>query len=128
VRAIRPRLTPGAQTALVRAYKRLRAEDATPGAASAYRITVRQLEALIRLSEAMARVYASKTIEAGHVREVGLAGFLGQMGNCGFHTWATQGCLISSGMHVHVMHLCAVDADLTNSHVYVSACSCQWNM
>ncbi len=59
-----------AQSARVTAYKRLRSEDATPGSASAYRITVRQLEALVRLSEAMARVYCSPRVETSHVREV----------------------------------------------------------
>jgi len=58
-----------AQTALVRSYKRLRSEDAVPGSQSAYRITVRQLEALVRLSEATARVYCSKTVEVPHVAE-----------------------------------------------------------
>ena len=34
----------------VRAYKELRSEDAAPGSGSSYRITVRQLEALVRPS------------------------------------------------------------------------------
>jgi DNA replication licensing factor MCM6 len=38
-----------------------------PGSASAYRITVRQLEALVRLSEAMARAHCSPTISPAHV-------------------------------------------------------------
>ncbi len=59
-----------AQEALVKAYIRLRGEDAVPGSASAYRITVRQLEALVRLSEAMARAYCCDTIRVAHVREV----------------------------------------------------------
>ncbi len=69
-RAIKPILTTRAQAALVQSYKRLRGEDAVPGSQSAYRITVRQLEALVRLSEAMARVYCSKTVEVPHVQEV----------------------------------------------------------
>jgi len=52
----------------VRAYKELRLEDAAPGSGSAYRITVRQLEALVRLSEAMARVYCDPVIAPHHVQ------------------------------------------------------------
>ena len=51
-------------------YKELRGEDAAPGTQSAYRITVRQLEALVRLSEAMARVYCEPVIKVAHVEEV----------------------------------------------------------
>ena len=42
---------------LVESYKTLRGDDAQ-GDATAYRITVRQLEALVRLSEALARAHA----------------------------------------------------------------------
>jgi hypothetical protein len=69
-RAIKPVLTEPAQAALVRSYKRLRSEDAVPGSQSAYRITVRQLEALVRLSEAMARVFCSSEVRVEHVQEV----------------------------------------------------------
>lgn len=67
-----PRSAPAPQTqrCLVAAYKELRGEDAAPGTASAYRITVRQLEALVRLSEAMARVFCSPTIRPSDVEEV----------------------------------------------------------
>ncbi|WIA33122.1 hypothetical protein OEZ86_006274 [Tetradesmus obliquus] len=68
-RAIKPRLTPAAQATLVRSFKRLRGDDAAPGSHSAYRITVRQLEALVRLSEAMARVYLSPAVTGEHVAE-----------------------------------------------------------
>jgi DNA replicative helicase MCM subunit Mcm2 (Cdc46/Mcm family) len=53
----------------VQAYKELRTEDAVPGTTSAYRITVRQLEALVRLSEAMARAHCSATITTRHVED-----------------------------------------------------------
>jgi len=54
---------------LVEAYKSLRGEDAQ-GDASAYRITVRQLEALVRLSEALARAHSQPVITPAFVREV----------------------------------------------------------
>lgn len=54
---------------LVQSYKRLRGADAQ-GDASAYRITVRQLEALVRLSEALARLHATPTITINHVKMV----------------------------------------------------------
>ena len=60
---------------LVEQYKRLRADDAAPGSATAYRITVRQLEALVRLSEALARVHCSETVLPSYVREARLPVF-----------------------------------------------------
>lgn len=57
-----------AKEALVASYRQLRAGDATGGAV--YRITVRQLEALVRLSEAHARIRCSPVIEPRDVREV----------------------------------------------------------
>ena len=50
------------------AYSSLRINDVTYSK-TAYRITVRQLESLIRLSEAMARVYCSNEITPQHVQE-----------------------------------------------------------
>ena len=55
---------------LVEGYKRLRSEDAVPGSSTSYRITVRQLEALVRLSEALARLRCTDTIVPQYVREV----------------------------------------------------------
>jgi DNA replication licensing factor MCM6 len=68
-RAVRPGLPPAAQRALVAAYKRLRGDDAAPGTATAYRITVRQLEALVRLSEALARLHLREEVSRADVRE-----------------------------------------------------------
>jgi len=48
--------------ALTEAYVSLRRGDAAPGSHSAYRITVRQLEALIRLSEALARLHCDTQV------------------------------------------------------------------
>ncbi|EIE23406.1 MCM-domain-containing protein [Coccomyxa subellipsoidea C-169] len=68
-RAHKPELTPGAKRELVESYKRLRTEDAAPGSSTSYRITVRQLEALVRLSEALARLRCSEVITPAYVRE-----------------------------------------------------------
>lgn len=69
-----PLLLPQAHRRLVSCYKRLRSDDAAPGSAAAYRITVRQLEALVRLSEALARLYGRDEVRASDVTEVGAAG------------------------------------------------------
>lgn len=50
-------------------YKRLRQNDKN-SQKSAYKITVRQLESLIRLSEAMARAHCDYEIRPNYVREV----------------------------------------------------------
>eukprot|EP00951_Prasinocladus_malaysianus_P035542 scaffold367035_cov43-Prasinocladus_malaysianus.AAC.1 len=68
-RSIKPILGEAARVLLVESYKRLRTEDAAPGSSTAYRITVRQLEALVRLSEARARVDLSPVIRPQHVKE-----------------------------------------------------------
>ncbi|DBA75227.1 TPA: MCM DNA helicase complex subunit mcm6 [Trebouxia sp. C0004] len=66
-RSIRPQISAQAKDALVSSYIQLRAGDAVGGAV--YRITVRQLEALVRLSEAHARIRCSAVIEPRDVRE-----------------------------------------------------------
>ena len=68
-RSIKPKITPSAQKQLVTSYKRLRSEDAAPGSSSAYRITVRQLEALVRLSEALARLHLRGEVTRTDVKE-----------------------------------------------------------
>ncbi|CAI5472749.1 unnamed protein product [Closterium sp. Yama58-4] len=61
-RSIRPEITEEAKTRLVEAYVSLRRGDAAPGSQSSYRITVRQLEALVRLSEALARLHLDSQV------------------------------------------------------------------
>ncbi|PFH58808.1 hypothetical protein XA68_13176 [Ophiocordyceps unilateralis] len=62
-RTIKPRFTDEAKELLVEKYKQLRADDAQGGVGkNSYRITVRQLESMIRLSEAVARAYCTDKI------------------------------------------------------------------
>lgn len=68
-RTIKPRMTPEAQKEIVAAYVTLRRGDSQPGTQTAYRITVRQLEALVRLSEALARLHCRAEVHPRHVRE-----------------------------------------------------------
>ena len=68
-RSIKPRISPVAHKHLVSCYKKLRGDDAAPGSSSAYRITVRQLEALVRLSEALARLHLRDEISRSDVKE-----------------------------------------------------------
>ena len=68
-RSLRPKLTPEAQKEVIYAYVKLRHGDSQPGSQTAYRITVRQLEALVRLSEALARLHCRTDVQPKHVRE-----------------------------------------------------------
>ncbi|RKP38441.1 putative DNA unwinding-related protein [Dimargaris cristalligena] len=68
-RTIRPKLTPESSKLLWEQYRNLRQEDAQGVGKASFRITVRQLESLIRLSEALARVHCSEEIFPAHVRE-----------------------------------------------------------
>lgn len=54
---------------LVRHYNQLRCRDSTTTGKSTWRITVRQLESMIRLSEAMARMEISDEVLPKHVKE-----------------------------------------------------------
>ncbi|KAJ2450745.1 MCM DNA helicase complex subunit mcm6 [Coemansia sp. RSA 2336] len=67
-RTLQPTLPEESARLLWQSYCALRQDDAGP-ARNSYRITVRQLESLIRLSEALARAYCSETISVAHVRE-----------------------------------------------------------
>ncbi|KAG8460942.1 hypothetical protein KFE25_010693 [Diacronema lutheri] len=68
-RTIKPELTAESRGALVDAYAQLRAASHAPGSAMAQRVTVRQLEALLRLSEAIARVHLDDRIRTRYVKE-----------------------------------------------------------
>lgn len=68
-RRIRPQISEDAAKALVASYQKLRFNDASTVSRSSYRITVRQLESLVRLSEALARLHCSDVISADHVMQ-----------------------------------------------------------
>lgn len=69
-RTINPRLTQESQRVLVDCYRKLRQGDSLGRTnRTAYRITVRQLESMIRLSEAMARLHCDPEIQPDYVRE-----------------------------------------------------------
>ncbi|KAI9000197.1 MCM2/3/5 family-domain-containing protein [Gaertneriomyces semiglobifer] len=68
-RAIRPQMTEEGREYLVAQYRNIRQADATGINRAAYRITVRQLESMIRLSEALAKLHCSHKITMDHVKE-----------------------------------------------------------
>ncbi|CAL9119348.1 unnamed protein product [Musa textilis] len=67
-KSLKPQLSSEAKNVLVESYVALRRGDSTPGTRVAYRMTVRQLEALIRLSEAIARSHLENVVLPAHVR------------------------------------------------------------
>ncbi|XP_064611933.1 zygotic DNA replication licensing factor mcm6-like [Liolophura sinensis] len=68
-RQFRPQINEDAAEFMVEEYKRLRQRDATGAAKSSWRITVRQLESMIRLSESMARLHCQDEVQPKHVKE-----------------------------------------------------------
>jgi len=67
-RAHKPKITPEAKKQLIRSYKALR-KDRHSYMRGHAGVTVRQLESLIRLSEAIARVNLSDQVTADHAKE-----------------------------------------------------------
>ncbi|XP_031499690.1 DNA replication licensing factor MCM6 [Nymphaea colorata] len=67
-KTLKPKVSAEARKVLVDSYVALRRGDAAPGSRVAYRMTVRQLEALIRLSEAIARSHLELQVKPSHVR------------------------------------------------------------
>ncbi|KAL7424232.1 MCM DNA helicase complex subunit mcm6 [Cryptotrichosporon argae] len=67
-RTFSPKLTPEASAVLVEKYRQLRQDEGGPGKSN-FRITVRQLESMIRLSEAIARANCRDQITPAIVRE-----------------------------------------------------------
>ncbi|XP_057657866.1 DNA replication licensing factor Mcm6 [Diorhabda carinulata] len=68
-RKFKPILSKEAGDLLVHYYNRLRLRDSSSTGKSTWRITVRQLESMIRLSEAMARMDISDEVQIKHVKE-----------------------------------------------------------
>jgi len=69
-RTFKPEFTPEARVTLVEKYKELRADDAQGGVGrNSYRITVRQLESMIRLSEAIAKANCVMEVTEDFVNE-----------------------------------------------------------
>ncbi|KAI9894888.1 MAG: MCM DNA helicase complex subunit mcm6 [Vezdaea aestivalis] len=69
-RTFKPVFTPEAQALLVTKYKELRADDASGGIGrNSYRITVRQLESMVRLSEAIAKANCVEEVVPAFVHE-----------------------------------------------------------
>lgn len=69
-RTFKPEFTPEAKEMLVRRYRELRQDDAQGGVGrNSYRITVRQLESMIRLSEAIAKANCVTEITEEFVNE-----------------------------------------------------------
>ncbi|KAM3362821.1 DNA replication licensing factor MCM6 [Capsicum galapagoense] len=67
-KTLKPKLSTEARELLVDSYVALRRDDTAPGSRVAYRMTVRQLEALIRLSEAIARSHLDIQVQPRHVQ------------------------------------------------------------
>lgn len=68
-RQFKPVIQPEAMALLVENYGHLRQRDTGTTGKSTWRITVRQLESMIRLSEAMAKMECSEEVTERHVKE-----------------------------------------------------------
>ncbi|KAG7389248.1 MCM DNA helicase complex subunit mcm6 [Phytophthora pseudosyringae] len=70
-RTLNPVITPESKRMMVACYRSLRENDVVSNGQTniAYRITVRQLESMIRLSEGLARLDLTETVLVSHVQE-----------------------------------------------------------
>lgn len=66
-RLCKPKISKEAQDVMISEYKKLRQRESSNK--SAWRITVRQLESMIRLSEALARLHLLEEVKEEHVQE-----------------------------------------------------------
>lgn len=68
-RMFRPKMNKEATEYLVEQYRTLRQRDSQGASCSSWRVTVRQLESMIRLSESLARMHCSDQVHPKHVKE-----------------------------------------------------------
>lgn len=68
-RQFKPKISRDSAEYIVEEYKRLRQRDLCGATKSAWRITVRQLESMIRLSEAIARMHCQDEVQPNHVKQ-----------------------------------------------------------
>ncbi|XP_053143279.1 DNA replication licensing factor MCM6 [Hemicordylus capensis] len=68
-RQFKPKISKESEDFIVEQYKHLRQRDGSGVTKSSWRITVRQLESMIRLSEAMARMHCCDEVHPKHVKE-----------------------------------------------------------
>merc|ERR1719291_698908 len=68
-RLFKPKVTEESMDFLVEQYRHLRQRDTGGGFKSSWRITVRQLESMLRLSEAFARLHCADEVTKKHVQE-----------------------------------------------------------
>nr|CAB3263695.1 DNA replication licensing factor MCM6-like [Phallusia mammillata] len=68
-RMFNPKISKQAEEFMIEEYKKMRERDSSGIARSSWRITVRQLESLVRLSEAMARLHCLEEVLPKHVKE-----------------------------------------------------------
>jgi len=68
-RSFNPSFTLDGRRVLVECYRHLRQEDVLGRNKTAYRITVRQLESLVRLSEALARLHLDDIVQPVYIKE-----------------------------------------------------------
>ncbi|CAG8526553.1 4087_t:CDS:10 [Cetraspora pellucida] len=68
-RTFKPKISQDSKRLLVEKYKQLRQDDASGAAQNSYRITVRQLESMIRLSEAIAKAHCKTEVIPDFVNE-----------------------------------------------------------
>jgi DNA replication licensing factor MCM6 len=69
-RSLLPQFTQASAAILRDEYKAIRQREKASSEKTAYKVTVRQLESLVRLSEALARAHCDLEIKPAYVKEV----------------------------------------------------------